>query len=144
MDDTYYRDPMELFDPIENKNLYLKSVNKHSRSYVFRFDNNYGAHIICEPLSTFTVNLLIFKTDYLFDTIDTIGDIKAKSGLGFNRMVDILQSLKNLPDYIPPEYEPHKPVKSIHEQKQRKEFLKRLNSDITKRRNKEALYGRNN
>lgn len=112
MDDTYYRDPMELFDLNENKNLYLKSYSKHSHSYVFKFDNNYGAHIVCEPLSTFSVNLLIFDSDYLFNTAKEIGDLKPKSGLSFNRMIDILQKIKSLPTYTKPEYIPH--VKEKH------------------------------
>lgn len=137
MDDTYYRDPMELFDLKENKDLYIQSHNKHSKSYVFKFNNNYGAHIICEPLSTFSINPLVFKSEYLFDTaILDEGKIHAKSGLGFNRIVDILQQIKNLPDYVEPEYVPHKTTKRpSHSNK----LLNDIYSDLAKRRNKEAI-----
>lgn len=146
MQDTYYRDPMELFNFNENKDLYLKSFSNHSHSYVFKFDNNYGAHIVCEPLSTFTVNPLIFSTDYIFDTAVLNRDsqdptiiIAAKSGLSFNHMIDILQKIKNLPMYVKPAPETELHAQNAKRNNRSKNFYITLNSELTKRKNKEAI-----
>lgn len=107
MDDTYYKDPFELYDQREVHDIYLKSYGNHSRSYVFKFDNLYGAHIICEPQSVFTINPLIFYSDYCFDTTEICIDpqdsskvIKARSGLSLSHVIDILLQIKELPPYV--------------------------------------------
>lgn len=110
MDDTFYRDPMELFDPVENHDLYLTSINRHHKSFVFKFANGYGAHVICcEQDSTFSVIPLIFYDDYLFETVNE-GKLKNRDGLAFMRMIDKLIDIKNMPEYQKPTYVPHDPT----------------------------------